>query len=219
MNKFITWWIGISFATFVGLSLVGLIPKKAGDLENMLISSLMYHDVKAVEATPTISESTQEAELHEAPIRISIPSVKIDFVIKEPSDTSNAVLDDALTEGIVHYPGSGLLGEARTMLLFGHSSHLKHVRNPAYRALTGVDKVAPGDSVIVYGEKNEYVYAVTSVHLADKYEELVEFETGQHELTISTCDTFGKKDDRYIVKATFIERRPIERVEANIVTQ
>jgi len=219
MKQFIKWWAGISFATFVALSLAGFIPKKAGEWENMLISALMYRDAKADTAAVPVTSPVPEPVRLEMPTHMVIPSVKIDFAIVEPEAVTNSALDDALAKGIVHYPGSGLLGESANMLLFGHSSHLAHVRNQAYKALTGIDKVIPGESIMIRGQEHEYFYEVTSVHRADKFEELVEFKTGERELTISTCDTFGKKDDRYVIKAKFKERRPIQPEQTEAVSE
>jgi sortase (surface protein transpeptidase) len=47
------------------------------------------------------------------------------------------------------------------------------------------------------------VYTVTRVQKASEDDVLVDFNKGDRMLTISTCDTFGKKQDRWVVEAEF----------------
>ena len=210
MRSFIQWWFGVFFITLVSLALFGMIPKKARELENKLYAALMNRNIlaeseivaPAEKIEPEVPLILTKAEL---PIRIQIPSARIDFRIVEPETNDIGTLDRSLIDGVVHYPESGLLGEDANMLLFGHSSNLKYVRNPAFKALTGIQKVASGDTVIVQSELRNYIYRITSIELVDKNQELVAFETGSAKLTISTCNTFGKKEERYVVKADFVE--------------
>ncbi len=212
MNHFITWWLGIFIVTLVFLSFVGFVPQKMRQAQNLILSALMNEDVYASDQTgqDEKKDPPQEVVITERPTHLSIPTVGITFAIVESESTAVEILDAALTKGIVHYPGSGLLGEDTNVLLFGHSSHLKYVRNPAYRALTGIEKLQSDDRIIVRGEKNEYIYSVISVRLTDKNEELVQFDSAAGKLTISTCNTFGSKDDRYVVTADLLAVLPIE---------
>jgi len=203
MYSFIRLWMGVFSATVAVLFAVGLVPQKGYDLIEVAASIFVRHEATAAQT----QEQTEREEIRlERPTRIVIPSANIDFDIVLPATTDISDLDQALSQGVVHYPGSGILGDTSNMLLFGHSSHLRHVRNPAYKALTGIDAVKPGDMIEVVGETSVFRYIVESVRIADKDEELVTFSTGRAELTISTCDTFGAKDDRYVIKAVFAER-------------
>jgi LPXTG-site transpeptidase (sortase) family protein len=211
MKQFIQWWGGIFIVTLVALSLAGFMPKQGRVIENKLLSSLLHKDVVALEIqVPTDSVSQVDVpEVFERPTHLEIPSVHIAFDIVHPQSSEVSLLDTYLSKGIVYYPGSGLLNEEKNLLLFGHSSNLKHVRNEAYKALTGIEKVIPGDKIFVRGETSEYVYTVESIQLVNKNQELVAFNTGKKEITISTCNTFGKKDDRYVVRASLAYHLPL----------
>lgn len=204
MRIFIQWWIGVFILSAVSLSFFGLIPEKGREIQNKFFTLFMNHDLSAAE-TDEVSGAPAAPPI-ERPIRVRIPSIGTDYQIVVPADTSIATLDAALVEGVVHYPGSGLLGENANILLFGHSSNLKYVRNPAFKALTGIQNLRTGDTVIISGDLYEYHYRIESLRLADKDEELVKFESGTPLLTISTCDTFGKKDDRYVLRAKLVEK-------------
>ena len=67
-----------------------------------------------------------------------------------------------------------------------------------------------GDEIKLFSDEKEYIYKVTTVALVDQNEALVKFETGKRKLTLSTCDTFGKRDARFVVTAEFISDRLIK---------
>jgi len=208
--SFIQWWIFVSLVTIITLSAFGLVPQKARDLQNQVYTFMLHKNISASVESPNVSLESAVVVVPEFPTRVTIESANIDFVIVEPESADITILDKALSKGIVHYPGSGLLGEESNVFLFGHSSNLKNVRNPAYKALTGIEKVSIGDEIVVESDTKEYIYKVTSVRLAKSHEIRVDFNTGEKELTLSTCDTFGKKEDRYVVRAEFISSQSYE---------
>ncbi len=219
--SFIQWWVCIFIVTFVVLMLFGMAPQRMRELPNQIYAVLINQDREAGGAASanvlTLETKEMPIERPELPTRLMIPGAEIDFGVVHPKTADIPVLDQSLSDGVVHYPASALLGEDGNVLLFGHSSHLRYVRNPAFKALTGIENVAAGDEVLVAGERNEYVYRAESLRLANKNEELVDFSTtdGQR-LTISTCNTFGEKDDRYVLTAVFVEKRAVGETVKNI---
>lgn len=141
----------------------------------------------------------------ENPVRVTIEKVGIDVTIKNPESTSVAVLDEALLTGAVRYPGSAKLGEEGNTVLFGHSSYLPIVSNKAFKAFNEIQNLEKGDRITVYGETTAYVYSVTQVAEADAEEDAIPLTKTGHTLTIATCDSFGKKTDRFIVVADLVE--------------
>ncbi len=140
----------------------------------------------------------------EKPVRVVAKEVGLDVAVNNPTSTNVDVLDESLLSGSARYPTSALLGQAGTVLLFGHSSYLPIVHNQAYKAFDGIQNLKSGDIVSVYSGTTEYRYSVVSVKLADATEDVVELsQTGKH-LTLVTCDSFTKKTDRFIVTADFV---------------
>jgi LPXTG-site transpeptidase (sortase) family protein len=141
----------------------------------------------------------------EYPSRIVIEEIGVDASVSNPTSRDVAVLDAALLKGAVRYPGSGKLGERSTVLLFGHSSFLKLVHNPAFRAFNNLHKLSAGDEIRVESGTREYVYRVTSVRHVEVAEEVVRLETGGNpKLVLATCDSFGEESDRYVVEADLV---------------
>ena len=60
------------------------------------------------------------------------------------------MLDDALTQGAVHYPTSAPLGIDGTVLLFGHSSYLPVIIHQYYKTFDGIQDLKDGETVSVY---------------------------------------------------------------------
>jgi len=195
----------------VGLSSLGLVPTEVSEFNQQVkykilnitsLSRLTYErPVRPILPNPS-EELLDNKEAGEAPRNIKIDSVDIDVDISTPNEVSVSALDAALQSGAVHYPGSGGVGGDRRMFLFGHSSRLAAVINDSYRAFNGLDDVEIGDEITVSDENGkEVIYEVTSVEIADASDRLVSLVSGRGKLTLSTCTTFGARENRVVVEA------------------
>lgn len=135
------------------------------------------------------------------PVHLTVPSVGINTVVLNPEDTSNAVLDRSLLSGAVRYPGSGLPGQVGNMLIFGHSSYLPVVKNKAFQAFNELGTLRVGDTVTVQTGTEVYTYDVVEVRLTRAEDAVVSFAAEQPTLTLATCNTFGTKQERWVVRA------------------
>jgi len=149
-----------------------------------------------------------EKESGEMPLKILIPSIGVDAQVYNPNSTSTEILDSYLAKGAVHYPGSGLLGYGN-IFIFGHNTRLTVVNNQAYKTFNDLNNLKAGDLIYMYSEKGEYLYKVSSVKKEDAEKALVQFDTNSHKLTLSTCNTFGAKSERYVVEANFSFKKTI----------
>jgi LPXTG-site transpeptidase (sortase) family protein len=137
--------------------------------------------------------------------------VGIDTSVNHPQSQNVQVLDTALLKGAVYYPGSGSLLSGNAFA-FGHSTGLSVVHNQAFKTFNNLKNVKEGDEIRVTGDDgNVYLYSAVSINLVTDDAELVVFDTSERMITLSTCNTFGKKEDRYVVKALFI------RLESRII--
>lgn len=200
--------------TFIGLSLVGLVPAEVKELNGAALAfitgkeNVLSADNTKVSEIP--SERTLEASHDgEEPKAIIAPSINLSAPIQRPESTDILVLDEALRFGPVHYPGSANLGGTGNMFIFGHSSELKVVNNQAYKVFNRINQLKIGAEVIVRSDTREYVYAVSRVSLVDQSKELVNLESSGKKLTLSTCNSFGAKTERYVVEADFVRSYPI----------
>lgn len=137
------------------------------------------------------------------PRRIVISKIGVDQSISNPKSTDVTVLDSALLSGAVRYPDSGLLGENKNMFLFGHSTGFKTVRNEAFKAFNRLGDLLPNDEIVVMSDDEAHIYKVVSSRLAEASEVEVRFSP-KRTLTLSTCNTFGRKEERFVVQAEFV---------------
>ena len=172
----------------------------------LYLFGLVPESFKTIIGREPITESVGN-RVGELPLTVKIASIGVDAPVYNPATTSVNILNNFLTKGAVRYPGSGLLGGSGNIFIFGHSTGFKIVNNQAYKTFNGLEKLKNGDLISIYSNKYEYVYKVSSVKLVDATKTLVEFNTDSKMLTLSTCDNFGEKTDRYVVEASFAQKK------------
>jgi LPXTG-site transpeptidase (sortase) family protein len=178
--------------------------------------------VRGDSVTPTVATSTQE-EIEDVesqedaavtskdalPTRIIIDSLDVDVTVLNPQSRDIAVLDQALLSGVVRHPDSASFAKAGNMLILGHSSYLPNVMNKNFQAFNGIQKMTWGDKIRVQSEGKEYIYRVSKVYQAKASEITVPFTPGKAMLTLATCNSFGSKEDRFMVEATLLETKDL----------
>ncbi|MEK7144909.1 MAG: sortase [Patescibacteria group bacterium] len=200
--------------SFFGISAVAFFVSVAilGSLD-LLPNALPAKAVTPAVTTPEVSLSAAVVpaiEIIELPTKIEIPSINLSATIANPETTSIEVLDQKLLAGAVRYPTSAKLGETGNVVLFGHSSYLPIVGNQAYKTFNGIQKLVKGDVVTVYSADTAYTYVVRSVTKESAIgDQGIPLEISGRILTLVTCNSFGTKEDRFVVTADFVESHSI----------
>lgn len=179
----------VFFFLFSVLNLVGFVPE-AKENTNKVVSGVQVvsaHEIKNI-----------------GPARIIIDAIDVDATVVAPDSRDITVMDDALRDGVVHYPGSGSISDDGTMFLFGHSSSLPVIYNEMYKVFNHLSELKSGNTIRIQGGGIENVYRVTSVTLVDSEEALVDLSSNDKSLIISTCNSFGSKSERFVVHANFV---------------
>ncbi len=186
---------------------------------SVLAQSGLLPEASAGPTAPTVALTRSEAAIAstsvavsnvpELPTKISIPAIGLSAPIANPDTTDVAILDGELLKGAVRYPTSAKLGETGNVVIFGHSSYLPVVYNQAYKTFDGIQKLAAGDIVTVYSSTAAYSYSVQSVTKESANDAAIPLSVDGKELTLSTCDSFGAKTDRFVVVANFVGSHPI----------
>ena len=203
--------LGLFAVAFIGsvalLGALDLLPSTKSDL----VLGLPEAPPSATAPTITLAESKKDAvpEAPELPAKITISAIGIEANIVNPTTTGIEALDKELLKGAVRYPTSAKLGETGNVVLFGHSSYLPVVNNQAYKTFNGIQKLVVGDVVTVYSSNTAYTYRVRSVakENADN-NTAIQLSVDDKILTLVTCNSFGAKEDRFIVTADFVESHP-----------
>lgn len=203
-NELILYTVGVFtvFSLFsITMYVFGFVPE-GFQAEDPIIN--IDQDEKKLELVKEISEKPKPTTTT-LPESIKVPTVGISSIINHPTSVDIPTLDNALQKGAVYYPGSGSLEEGN-IFLFGHSSNWAVVRNPAYKIFNGIEKLERGDEIILEAKGYQYIYKVDKVTLVDESAALVNLKSTGNKLTISTCNTFGKKAERWVVESTFYKK-------------
>ncbi len=195
--SFLGAFLAVFFVSFATLATFDLVPEAS--------EAVVKEDVEIPSASllAAVVMTTPEN-----PVRVEIPVIKLDVSIENPESTDVAVLDAALLTGAVRYPTSAKLGEDGNVILFGHSSYLPVVNNKAFKAFNEIQNLKNGDQILVHGAGTTYVYVVTEVASASAESAALPLTKTGHTLTLATCDSFGKKSDRFVVVANLVESYP-----------
>ncbi|HEY4499246.1 MAG TPA: sortase [Candidatus Paceibacterota bacterium] len=211
-------WAVVFLVSYGALSATGLVPLEISEVNSTLVDIVTLNVFRfstssaAAVSNDNSLNATSSLRFHESllPERIVIEKININMPIENPPTRDIAVLDQALLSGVVRYPGSGGLDDQSNMFLFGHSTSFRTVHNVAFQAFNRLGELQIGDTIKVMAGDSEYRYKVISVSQVNKDKALVEFSSGEKLLTLSTCDTFGERSDRFIVTARFIQTVPIQ---------
>lgn len=138
------------------------------------------------------------------PTEIVIDALDRTVPVQNPESSSIAALDAALLQGAVRHPESATFEEPGNMFILAHSSYLPNVVNRNFQAFNGLQNLSWGDTIRVRSATQEYVYRVERVYEARASEVIVPVSLGEAKLTLATCNTFGAREDRFIVEAVFV---------------
>jgi LPXTG-site transpeptidase (sortase) family protein len=197
--KFIVYFIIAFTVLFILLYTAGLVPDSIKNNEGDTLRTLWDKaQKKAID-----NQVGQDNFTAESPVRIVINKIGVDATVANPNTTDIKTLDEYLLQGAVRYPGSGLLGSGN-MFIFGHSTGFAVVHNQAYKTFNNLKNLVRGDLIKVSSASKTYTYVVSSVTLVDQNQALVEFSNKKNMLTLSTCNTFGAKGERYVVEADYL---------------
>jgi len=176
-----------------------------------VIKAVSKHKVKKTKISMVIHNNTTSdvvATQAVLPQKIYIATLNKKLNVTNAKTTKISEMNKELLKGVVRYPGTGFLNEqSRSVVIFGHSSHLAQhlVHNQMYRAFNGIEKLKYDSRIVITGtDGKDYVYRVRSVKKMKAGESSIYVNTPKRTLTLVTCDNFGAKEDRWVVKADFI---------------
>lgn len=202
--------LGVFLVTCIILNFLGFIPNEfeVQTQDNTIATQIEQSTFQNLGLTGTSSAEVNSSQIisspkGETPLRIVAPSINLDADVVHPSSDDYTVLDNSLTHGPVYYPGSGLAGEGN-VFIFGHSTGYRIVNNKAYQVFNNIKNLKAGDEIDLFGLKKKYVYKVGDVSLVNATQELVDFSDKKNMLTLSTCNSFGQKTDRYVAEAYLV---------------
>lgn len=201
----LVFWVMVSF-----LGWLDLLPNGVALTSPRSWFALSAEELKKSSASALVATTTLAPEVVEDPIRIEANTIGLNALITNAATTNVEALDRLLLQGAVRYPTSARLGEEGNLVLFGHSSYLPVVGNQAYKAFNDIQKLKAGDTVTLYSSGTAYTYAVRSVTRENaENNSAIALGVSGRVLTLVTCNSFGKKSDRFVVTAELVESHSI----------
>ena len=208
--RFLLVWLLVLILVFLALRELNVLPE---ELVETSTAAGVYLETKLISfQNRFLSEETSDEEITfsygevwAAGATISIPVIGLEAPIVFPEGHDFKILNEGLLRGAVWYPGSALPGGKGNMLVFGHSSYLPVIQNPSYKVFSGLQKLEPGDFILIKTEKRGYLYRVLSLAVKKADDAKIDFASERKLLTLSTCKIFGGKELRWVVEAEFVK--------------
>jgi len=207
----------VAFAIIVTLTygflyLIDLIPEpieESARVEESVAVATNNEVLTTAVAAPEVPRTPTAAATDTLPRKIIIDTLKRELPVLNPTSRTIADLDEALLSGVVRHPDSADFGTDGNVFILGHSSYLPNVFNQNFQAFNGLQNLEWGDTIRVHSADTEYVYRVQDVYQAKASEVFVPNTPGEARLTLATCNSFGSKDDRFIVEAILISKKAL----------
>lgn len=148
--------------------------------------------------------------------RIEIPSLSVNAPIVEPTLGLSAIqsqdwealeeqIHSALTEGVVHFPGTAEPGEKGNAFLTGHSSNVFWEQSAYNTVFTLLPKIQIGDQILITYHQTQYTYTVTDKKEVSPKDVSVLRQGEGKTLTLVTCTPVGTALRRLVVTAELTE--------------
>lgn len=195
----------ISYAVLYSLD---IIPEPvSGETEEEEVSNDETKEVIEEEKSELPHTGLNNADPH--PVSITFDSLGKTLTVLNPTSRKIADLDNALLSGVVRHPDSADFKNTGNIFILGHSSYLPNVFNKNFQAFNGIQELTWGDTIRLRSTDTEYIYQVERVYKAKASEVAVPVGSGKAKLTLATCNSFGSKEDRFIVEASLISKKAL----------
>lgn len=133
----------------------------------------------------------------------NIPIVRVssESLIKRDWGSLEQEMQEALKDGVVHYPGTSLPGQTGNVVITGHSSYFPWDPGRFKDVFALLHDVVVGDRIVVYYEQDKYVYEVSDIEIVLPQDIEVLKQTPEDQITLITCTPVGTNLKRLIVTA------------------
>jgi LPXTG-site transpeptidase (sortase) family protein len=137
---------------------------------------------------------------------LSIPSLNImaPIIYVDRASASEQVFQEALVNGVVHFPGTALPGQVGNTYIFGHSSDFPFSKGNYKTVFALLPQIAQGAEIkLTNGSGEEFTYIVTGIKVVSPkdLQYLESDNSGRKMLTVQTSYPIGTALRRFLVFA------------------
>lgn len=186
---------------------------------NEVIIAPFIQPSRAQAATPLIISDNSVAPT--AQPEVIIPKINVEIPVDYSQTTTNeAQIENALNDGVVHYPTTVLPGQTGNTAYFGHSSNNIFNKGKYKFAFVLLHTLVPGDTFYLTYSGKAYVYKVFSRTIVDPSDVGVLGPVAGHAATATliTCDPPGTSLHRLIVVGDQISPDPSGNTQSSVVS-
>lgn len=201
--------VGVIALTYGFFVLIDFLPEKPASNASKDEKEVASEIVAPKKEIVPVKEEEVAPPVDPFPVSIIFDTLDKEIRVLNPEETDVTTLDNALLSGVVRHPESADFENKGTIFILGHSSYLPKVNNRNFQAFNGIQKLEWGDTIRLRSSDTEYVYSVDRVYEAKASDAEVPIEYGVAKLTLATCNSFGTKDDRFVVEATLVSSKPL----------
>ncbi len=133
----------------------------------------------------------------------NLPIVRVssENLIKRDWKALEKDMQEALKNGVVHYPGTSLPGETGNVVITGHSSYFPWDPGRFKDVFALLHDVVLKDKIVVYYNQTKYIYEVENIQIVYPQDIDILKQTPDNKLTLITCTPVGTNLKRLVVTA------------------
>jgi LPXTG-site transpeptidase (sortase) family protein len=172
----------------------------------VIFTQIKYNLSKPAPAAPVANAAA--ATIIPADPSLTIPKINVHApVVYEPS-TNETTFETALQSGVVHYGNTAVPGQNGNVAIFGHSSNDWWQPGNYKFVFVLLDKLVPGDKILIDYQSKRYTYEVTGSSIVDPTDVAVLDQTPTPTISLITCTPPGTSWKRLVVTAKQIDPAP-----------
>jgi LPXTG-site transpeptidase (sortase) family protein len=136
-------------------------------------------------------------------LRSNVPVITVSeaTLVSRDWDALESEIQNALRDGVVHYPGTPFPNESGNVVLTGHSSYYPWDPGRFKDVFAILHQAIVGDEIVLFYDQQKYVYKITDIKKVNPDEVNVLGDSGDDRLTLITCTPIGTNLKRLIVTA------------------
>lgn len=192
-------------ALILGLSILGFGLLNAPFLWKQLIFT--FSEPAPLTEQISINNSSKTVD-KVTPNTIIIPSLGISAPVVESSEANEDSYQEALQNGVVHFPGTAVAGELGNAYYFGHSSDFAFAKGDYKTVFALLPRIDIGAEIRISNfEGQEFRYLVIEKKVVDNNDVSVlqQGERKEKLLSLQTSYPIGTALQRYVVVAKLVE--------------
>jgi LPXTG-site transpeptidase (sortase) family protein len=183
---------------------------------NEVVIAPFIQPSRTAAATPLIVSDSSVAAKAEP--EVIIPKINVEIPVDYSQTTTNeAAIENALEDGVVHYPSTALPGQNGNAAFFGHSSNNIFNKGKYKFAFVLLRTLQPGDTFYLTYNSKVYAYKVITKTVVEPSDVgvLGPVAGQQATATLITCDPPGTSLHRLVVVGQQISPNPSGNSEAS----